>query len=663
MPDAGHGSKTEHDFCPGGGTLNQYSERAIGEQLSDWTYEDTGDKIVLKELKKYPYILYGKDFAIPSEFEEQPGKSVEIQNFDELFKAYATDGMGTKKNIVSLKIGTPEKKVTLDTKSLKKAFYFFVDLETIDLSGLDTSNVTDMSDMFTLCRSLKSIRGLETLDTSKVENMESMFYACYSLESLDLSNFNTENVTNMRHMFYECSNLKSLDVSNFDTKNVTDMYGMFRNCENLQSLDISGFNTENVTNMMGMFAFCESLEYIDVSNFDTKKVTNMNSMFAYCYNLESLDVSHFNTENVTNIAGMFNECHNLKNIDISNFDTKNVTNMMAMFSVCTNLESLDLSNFDTKNVMSMQMMFAFCSNLKNIKGLENFNTSACKDYQMIFFGCDQLNIFDIGKFEIDDTNHSSLPDYPPLLFVSTKTPLTEIDATFSNLMPFDEPIPTIIISRSEYLLQNIDSSNNPALILSRTPYYAKVVYHSNDGVFTDGSTSNEKMLYQSDHIIYSTMEEAKKDFTFTGTEIVKDAPVVSAGKERMGVAWYLDEACTKPLTETDTIDFTRLENGTLQLYAGYKEETPEEPENPEEKPTEPEETPSEPEEKPTEPEEKPNTPNEEGKGESNIEEIKKEESEAVHTGDEVSKGMYYVLLGGSVIVFAAMLRKNRSSEQ
>ncbi|HIR15324.1 MAG TPA: hypothetical protein IAC88_01855 [Candidatus Onthosoma merdavium] len=96
-----------------------------------------------------------------------------------------------------------------------------------------------------------------------------------------------------------------------------------------------------------------------------------------------------------------------------------------------------------------------------------------------------------------------------------------------------------------------------------------------------------------------------------------------------------------PLAETDLIDFMTLENGTLQLYAGYKEETPKEPEIPEKKPTKPEEN----------------------KGESSIEEIKKEENETVHTGDEVSKGMYYVLLGGSVIVFAAMLRKNRSSEQ
>ena len=118
-----------------------------------------------------------------------------------------------------------------------------------------------------------------------------------------------------------------------------------------------------------------------------------------------------------------------------------------------------------------------------------------------------------------------------------------------------------------------------------------------------------------------------------------------------------------PFDEASSVDFATLIDNTLPLYAGYKEVMPEEPETPEEKPTEPEEKPSEPEEKPTEPQEKPNTPNEEEKGESNIEEIKKEESEAVHTGDEVSKGMYYVLLGGSMIVFAAMSRKKRSSEQ
>ena len=542
MPDAGHGSKTEHDFCPGGGgTVNQYSESEVGGlTLDDWVYTETSDKITLTEYKGDAV-----NVVIPSEFEGQEGKTVEIKTLEGMFdNLKKEDSLGNPKyynELVSLKIGTTDKKVMLGTNTLELAFYdysiephFFTNLEIVDLSGLEMNDITSTFAMFTGCTSLKEIKGLETLDTSKV------------------------------------------------------------------------------TNMMGMFSLCESLEHIDLSNFDTK----------------------------------------------------NVTSMMSMFSGCSNLENLDLSNFNTDKVKFMTSMFMYCTKLKNIKGLENFNTSACKDYQAIFFGCDQLNIFDIGNFEIDETNISSIPDIVPALFVSTKTPATEINTVFPNIIPLDESIPTIIISRSEYLLQNIDSSNNPALIFSRTPYYAKVVYHSNDGVFTDGSTSNEKMLYQSDHFIYSTMEEAKQDFTFTGTEIVKDAPSAVLNKEGFVFSgWYLDEACTMPLTETDMIDFMTVEDGTLQLYAGYKEETPEEPENPEEKPTEPEETPSEPEEKPTEPEEKPNTPNEEEKGESNIEEIKKEESEAVHTGDEVSKGMYYVLLGGSVIVFAAMLRKNRSSEQ
>ena len=37
-----------------------------------------------------------------------------------------------------------------------------------------------------------------------VETMEDMFYGCRSLESLDLSGWNTSNVTYMGDMFYDC---------------------------------------------------------------------------------------------------------------------------------------------------------------------------------------------------------------------------------------------------------------------------------------------------------------------------------------------------------------------------------------------------------------------------------------------------------------------------
>ena len=50
---------------------------------------------------------------------------------------------------------------------------------------------------FTNLQSLKSIEGFEYLNTSQVTDMREMFYCCESLTALDLSNFDTAKVTNM----------------------------------------------------------------------------------------------------------------------------------------------------------------------------------------------------------------------------------------------------------------------------------------------------------------------------------------------------------------------------------------------------------------------------------------------------------------------------------
>ena len=63
--------------------------------------------------------------------------------------------------------------------------------------------------------------------------MSYMFYNCSSLASLDVSGLDTSNVTGMSYMFCNCSSLASLDVSGLDTSNVTDMGGMFSGCSSL----------------------------------------------------------------------------------------------------------------------------------------------------------------------------------------------------------------------------------------------------------------------------------------------------------------------------------------------------------------------------------------------------------------------------------------------
>ncbi|OEO81099.1 hypothetical protein AJZ84_00010, partial [Listeria monocytogenes] len=255
----------------------------------------------------------------------------------------------------------------LTTESM---FSYATKLTEVDLSGLDTSAVTNMTDMFQYCSALEEL-DVSNFDTSSVTTMRSMFQRSELLRELDVSNFDTSSVTNMWIMFDGCASLEKLDVSNFDTSSVTNMSVMFNDCASLEELDVSNFDMSSVTNMSYMFQNCASLKELDVSNFDTSSVTRMWAMFTACTSLEALDVSNFDTSSVTDMNNMFFACAGLEELDVSNFDTSSVTNMQNMFQNCTSLEELDLSNFDTSSVTNMSYMFQNCTALKSLY-LDNF---------------------------------------------------------------------------------------------------------------------------------------------------------------------------------------------------------------------------------------------------------------------------------------------------
>lgn len=146
---------------------------------------------------------------------------------------------------------------------------------------------------------------LSSYDTSQVTDMGQMFWECNSLERLDVSNFDTSQVTDMESIFSGCNGLTSLDVSNFDTSQVTRMSFMFNDCSGLTSLDISNFNTSQVTDMSNMFGGCSGLTSIDVSNFDTSQAIRMDGMFYGCSSLTILNLSSYDMSRSTN-SGIFN---------------------------------------------------------------------------------------------------------------------------------------------------------------------------------------------------------------------------------------------------------------------------------------------------------------------------------------------------------------------
>ena len=270
-------------------------------------------------------------------------------------------------------------------------------LASLDLSGLDTSDVTNMSNMFSYCWSL-ALLDLSPLDTSNVTSMRGIFAHCSKLASLDLSPLDTSNVTNMSSMLRGCSRISSFDLSPLDTSNVTDMSYMLSGCSKLISLDLSSFDTSQVERMSGMFDGCSRLASLDLSSFDTSNVTGMSRMFYGCSSLTSLDVSSFDTSNVTGMSGMFDGCSSLASLDVSSFDTSGAVGMKGMFSGCSKLALLDVSSFDTSRVTDMSDMFHGCSSLSSLD-VSSFDTSRVTDMSDMFHGCSSLSSLDVSSFD------------------------------------------------------------------------------------------------------------------------------------------------------------------------------------------------------------------------------------------------------------------------
>ena len=289
-------------------------------------------------------------------------------------------------------------------------FSYLDNVDTLDLTGLDTSNMTSMSYMFYNSNSLKSIN-LSNFNTSKLLYANNMFNGCTSLESLDLSNFNTSKVTNFSNMFRDCQKMKEINLSNFDTSSATTFANLFHNCSSLTTLDLSSFNTNKVTYMGSMFYNCSSLTSLDLSNFNTSNVINMGyGMFYNCKSLKELDLSNFDTKKVIDFSDMFNGCSSLENIELSSFDTTNATNMANMFYNCKSLKQLDLSSFNTSKVTNMSKMFLQNNEINTIYVSEKWNTSNVTSSSLMFHSCTSLVgavPFDSSKTDISMANYTN----------------------------------------------------------------------------------------------------------------------------------------------------------------------------------------------------------------------------------------------------------------
>lgn len=122
-------------------------------------------------------------------------------------------------------------------------------------------------------------------------DLSKLFYNCKYLTSIDLSGFDTSNVTNMRTMFNSCERLVFLNIPNFNTLNVLNLQSMFYNCRLLTTIDLSNFDISSVTNIKSLFNSCKQLKYVNLGKFNTSKVSQAENLFYLCSNLQTIELS------------------------------------------------------------------------------------------------------------------------------------------------------------------------------------------------------------------------------------------------------------------------------------------------------------------------------------------------------------------------------------
>jgi len=259
-----------------------------------------------------------------------------------------------------------------------------------------------------------------------VTNMHNMFLYCSNLTSLDISGFNTANVTDMQDMFAVCPALTTIYVGDeWSTDAVTQSTRMFYGCTSL----VGGMGTTYDVNHID-----KTYAHIDGGPSNPGYLTEIPEAYAcytesnttltfYCDNQRSsrtgttYDVNlnqgtsfpaWFTNDVVSNVTkavfdpsfanarptstgAWFCRMSNLKSITGLNFlNTSEVTYMGLMFGYCSNLTNLDLSSWNTAKVTEMSSMFLGCGSLETIYVLEGWTTAAVTKSTHMFYGCTSL---------------------------------------------------------------------------------------------------------------------------------------------------------------------------------------------------------------------------------------------------------------------------------
>lgn len=268
---------------------------------------------------------------------------------------------------------------------------------------------------------MTSVEGLEYLNTSQAKSFDSMFSSCDNLQSLDLSGFSTANVTNTVMMFFRCPSLTTITTSPaFDLSDVMKSRFMFDQCTALVGCKGTTYDCTKTDKTYARIDRSGAPGYfsgdpapVAVWDADARTLTfyydtqNWRATPYTCFEIDETAESpawegvpadkvvfdeSFAECRPKTCAYWFRDFSTLAQIEgIENLNVSEATSLRGMFDGCSSLERLDLTRFDTSNVTDMTDMFRDCGSLTSIAAGDSFVTTELSDPdQRMFYGCTAL---------------------------------------------------------------------------------------------------------------------------------------------------------------------------------------------------------------------------------------------------------------------------------
>ncbi len=303
-----------------------------------------------------------------------------------------------------------------DLSSLKDMSFMFFhckDATTINISTKNILKPEKCQKTFDQCRSVTEIQGLEDLDTSRVTDMSNMFYYCESMDNVTLDTLKFDRATNCTKMF-KGAEFKKVDLSNCSIP-ATNVYGMFKYCV-IDTLDLSNcdmstavisvINNTKVSNESVFFG--SSINNLIMTNWKIN-CGNAQEMFQNLTTSSDLifDKNYQDFSNATSISKMFKNV-SANSIVFSNYELADNISAESMFEG-THVKSFDISNNDMSGVTTTKNMFKYfeSKNGDNYIGTLSFEniqfSSLSGSAEGMFYGT-KINGLNLNNCNMSRTN-------------------------------------------------------------------------------------------------------------------------------------------------------------------------------------------------------------------------------------------------------------------